>query len=167
MRTNEQPKLNVAQIFSSIGKKLYLKDEKADVHFIFHSDDDQPIRIPAHKLILTEASDVFLAMFNGSWKESSEVKIVDATADAFEAFLQFLYLDTVTLTTDNVVEVMYLGKKYNVAECLEICSKFLKNTLDEQNICWGYELAITYDQENLNYWDQNERSAFIGRFSAL
>lgn len=87
--------------------------------------------------------------FNGTWKENTEVEIVDASADGFKEFLQFIYLGEVSITVDNVAEVMFLGKKYHIDECLAACSKFLKNILDEKNICWGYQLAITYEQENL------------------
>lgn len=74
------------QVLSSIGRKLYLKEESADVHFVFDSNDGECIRVPAHKFLMTEASVVFRTMFSGSWQESDEVKIVDASADGFKVF---------------------------------------------------------------------------------
>ncbi|XP_055299418.1 BTB/POZ domain-containing protein 3-like [Sitodiplosis mosellana] len=138
-----------SRVFSEVGEKLYLKADMADVHFVFNSDDESIERIPAHKLILMAASDVFRTMFNGTWKEQKEVKIVDVSADAFKEFLQFFYLDRVKLTMGNVNKVMNLGKMYDMAVCVAVCSKFLKNNLNDDNVCSSYGLAILYDQKDL------------------
>ncbi|XP_055299417.1 BTB/POZ domain-containing protein 3-like [Sitodiplosis mosellana] len=138
-----------SRVFSEVGEKLYLKADMADVHFVFNSDDESIERIPAHKLILMAASDVFRTMFNGTWKEQKEVKIVDVSADAFKEFLQFFYLNRVKLTMENVDKVMNLGKMYDMAECVAVCSKFLKNNLNDDNVCSSYGLAILFDQKDL------------------
>ncbi|XP_055326055.1 BTB/POZ domain-containing protein 3-like [Sitodiplosis mosellana] len=136
------------QLLSAIGEKLYLNSELADVHFVSESNDDIE-RVPAHKMLLMAASDVFSKMFNGSWKEKDEVKIVDMSAAAFKEFLQFFYFGKVKLTMQNVAAVMNLGEMYNVAECLTVCSKFLKNNLNDDNVCQNYGLAILLNQEDL------------------
>ncbi|XP_055303106.1 BTB/POZ domain-containing protein 6-B-like [Sitodiplosis mosellana] len=88
-------------------------------------------------------------MFNGTWKEKDEVEIADSYAAAFKEFLQFFYFGQVQLTTENVSKVMYLGEKYNVAECLVVCSKFVKNNLNDDNVCRNYGLATLFNQEDL------------------
>ncbi|XP_031635245.1 uncharacterized protein LOC116348462 [Contarinia nasturtii] len=137
------------QLLSRIGKKLYLNTELADVYFVFESKGKPVERVPAHKTFLIAASDVFATMFNGSWIEKKEVKIVDTTAKVFKEFLQFFYLDPVTMTTENVAKVMKLGHRYNVAECLMVCEKFLKRKLDENNNVECYELAVLLEQKKL------------------
>ncbi|XP_055303107.1 uncharacterized protein LOC129568822 [Sitodiplosis mosellana] len=136
------------QLFAAIGKKLYLNSESADVHFVFESNDDIE-RVPAHKMLLMAASNVFVTMFNGSWKEMDKVKIGDVSASAFKEFLQFFYIGQVKLTMENVAAVMNLGEMYNVTECLAVCTKFLKNNLNDENVCSNYELAIFLNQERL------------------
>ncbi|XP_055325984.1 BTB/POZ domain-containing protein 6-B-like [Sitodiplosis mosellana] len=78
-----------------------------------------------------------------------KVKIGDVSAAAFKEFLQFFYFGQVKLTMGNVAAVMNLGEKYNVAECLAVCSKFLKNNLCEDNVCRHYGLAILFNQHEL------------------
>lgn len=128
----------------TLGKKLYLCDEIADIHFICKSE-----RVPAHKFLLINTSEVFQAMFNESWKEKTEVEIVDASAAAFREFLQFFYLGTVKLTMETIAEVMNLGNKYDVAECYECCAKYLKNHITNDDVCWCYELAIHLEHKGL------------------
>ncbi|XP_055301660.1 uncharacterized protein LOC129568119 [Sitodiplosis mosellana] len=137
-----------SQLFSAIGRKLYLNSELADVHFVFGPNDHYE-RVPVNKAHLMAASDVFATMFNGSWKEKDEVEIADTSAAAFKEFLQFFYFGQVKLTMENVGAVMNLGEMYNVAECLAVCSKFLKNNLNEENVCRHYRLAILFNQHKL------------------
>lgn len=149
MASSKQPSKKYAvQVVHSIGQKLYLNPTMADVYFVFKSDSKRKL-IPAHKCYLVAASDVFEKMFNGSWKEKNEVNIVDASAAAFEEFLQFFYLKQVLLSSKCIADVMNLGKKYNINECFEVCVKFLKDELHSYNVCRAYNLAILYDQLDL------------------
>ncbi|XP_031628461.1 uncharacterized protein LOC116344170 isoform X2 [Contarinia nasturtii] len=134
---------------SNIGVKLYLNEKSADIHFVAKLADGKDKRIPAHKLLLTTASDVFAAMFTEFWPEQNEVKIVDAPAAAFEEFLQFFYLSKVKLTMDNIDKVMYLGDKYNISECMNVCTKYLRQNLSYDNLFLAYELAIRFNQNCL------------------
>ncbi|XP_055308265.1 BTB/POZ domain-containing protein 6-B-like [Sitodiplosis mosellana] len=137
------------KVVLTIGEKLYLNEEMADFHFVFESDDGLFERIPAHKNFLATASDVFGIMFNGTWEETKEVKIVDALPSAFREFLQFSYLERVKVSMENVAQVMNLGEKYNVAECLKVCQDFLKYTLTNEIMCWGYGITIHLNEKDL------------------
>lgn len=95
--------------------------------------------MPAHKVLLATASDVFRAMFNGSYIEKTEVKIADASVGAFEEFLQFIYRPMAKVTMANVAEVMYLGKKYGIVECFDICADFLIEHFDDGDVLRIYE----------------------------
>lgn len=128
----------------------------ADFHFVFEIAKDQYKRIPAHKLLLTIASDVFRAMFNGTWLEDKEAKIVDESPSAFEEFLKFIYLGKAIVTTENVAQVMNMGKKYDIPECLNACKDFLMNTLTNENMCLAYDLAILLEETDLMSFCENK-----------
>ncbi|XP_031639418.1 BTB/POZ domain-containing protein 2-like isoform X2 [Contarinia nasturtii] len=130
----------------SIGKTLYLNEKFSDLRFIFNSSDRCDEIIPVHKSFLAAVSNKFDNLFSDSWKGKVDVVIPDATAAEFREFLQFFYLERATLTMDNIKKVMCFGKEYNVPECMNACVKFLQRNLTEDNICWGYDLAISYDQ---------------------
>ncbi|XP_055306462.1 BTB/POZ domain-containing protein 2-like isoform X2 [Sitodiplosis mosellana] len=123
----------------------------ADFYFIFETtdSDSEYERVAAHKLLLATGSDVFRAMFNGSWKEQYETKITDASADEFKQFLQFFYINTVEITMDSIAKVMYLGDKYNVPNCLSVCEKFVIDLITDDNVSWAYEIGIAINQDKL------------------
>lgn len=131
---------------------LHSSKRGADVHFTFESSVE---RIPAHKNILA-VSPVFEKEFFGLMPEKEEVKIIDASADAFKEFLQFFYLNQVELSMQHIQGVMHLSKKYQIDECLEICSIFLKKNLTINEMCMGYQLALHYDQNDLKKFCRRE-----------
>lgn len=137
------------QTLSECIKKLYLDMETADINFVIESDNGSTERVPVHKSILASVSDVFKAMFYGDLKEDEGVKMTDVTVAAVKEFLQFFYFGKVQLTEENIAEVMHLGHKYNVTKCEQVCIEFLKDTLNEGNVCIAMDLAILYDQDEL------------------
>lgn len=132
------------ELHSLIGRQCYLSENLADFHFTFETSH----RIPAHKLLLS-ASDVFQKMFNGSWKEVNEVKVVDASVEAFKEFLQFFYLNDVKMSMENAAEVMNLGTKYNVKQCVNACDELLLHGITYENACRSLELAYIFDRDEV------------------
>lgn len=131
-------------------EKLYLDTRTSDVTFQFPSaNSGECIEIPAHKSILSAISPVFDAMFFGPAKELGDVRIVDVTPAAFREFLQFFYLTQVKLSAEHLIDVMNLGKQYMINDCLVACTEFCVATLQLENMCWGYELAILFDLDEL------------------
>lgn len=126
--------------------KLYLNETFADFHFVFDVGGEMQ-KIPANKANLAVLSPVFEKMFFGSMKESKEVQIVDAPVGAFKEFLQFFYLDEVTLTMENIEIVARLADKYDTMACVNRCAEFVKGKLTLDKICWGYQLAIFLKNE--------------------
>lgn len=122
---------------------VVLMEKMPDVHFIFEEEDDV-VKIPAHKAILSASSPVFDAMFNGELKEEGDVKIIDASSAAFKEFLQLFYGYQVKLTMDNIAEVLKLIDKYDVAAGFAVCVDFLKDHLVIDDILWGLHLAIKF-----------------------
>lgn len=134
-------------IYANIGAKLYLNDETADFQFYVFDEDDCAI-VPAHKLLLSTASDVFAKLFK-ELKDVCKTDINGTSVAAFKEFLQFFYVGRVKLTIENVAKVMDLAEKYNVTECLSLCTTFLRRFITEDNVCWAYDLAIRYKQADL------------------
>lgn len=145
------PKLYRCADWIESGKKLYLDTETADVHFTFGSDDDAIKSIPAHKNILAAASEVFRTMFYGEAMVQGDVDVhVDEVSDAaFMEFLQFFYRTHIQLSIENIADVMQLGHKYNVPNCIKICVEFLKDVLTVDNIFIGLNLGIRYNLNDL------------------
>ncbi|KAL3091799.1 hypothetical protein niasHS_004515 [Heterodera schachtii] len=120
-------------------KHLLSSGEDADVHFLV-GDGDKKELLPAHKLILKHASNVFGAMFCFDSKEpkpenasaNCPVEVPDVEAAAFKVMLSFIYADDLSkLDGENAMAVLYAAKKYGidrlVSPCLQIPIPKLSN----------------------------------------
>lgn len=127
---------------SDVFRGLYLNERTANVFFTFQNSNE---RVPADKHILSMASSVFDKMFYGPSAVSGDIPIVGYPPEAFKGFLQFFYLNEVTLKSSNITDVGNLLHAYKMPKCLEICSRFWFEHYDDGNIddiCLAYEYAI-------------------------
>lgn len=108
------------------GKKLSEMFETgsfSDVAFIVVDKRGAVKRIPAHKMILASMSPVFHQMFYGELAESGDIRVADASAEAFTEFLQLFYKSEVKVTTENIAEVMRLIYKYDVSDFFKLVAE--------------------------------------------
>lgn len=157
---NNKPAKTMAPIQSSVKKVansilapsingLYLNPFRADVIFYVYNEDHQYVEVPAHKNVLTILFSKFNELFSDSSKDKYTVHIYGSSVDGVKQFLQFFYLFEVNFTLDEICDVMNLCKMYELFDFLEICSTYLINHLKTDTICFGYELGILFEQQNL------------------
>lgn len=142
---------------------FYLDSTTADVNFLFFPKDGEKHSAPAHKILLATKSRAFFAMFYGEKKVKGDIKIINASSSAFKEFLQFFYLQNVTLTIENIYEVMHLIRSHHVNECFPICDEFLFHH-DDRQLC--IEIAIVFDRCELMNRYVRESHEFTSYFLA-
>lgn len=137
-------------------------DEKtADVHFICGPNLE---RIPAHKNILCDASDVFEAIFNGLMAQKGDIKLPETSYEAFKDFLKFCYFSFEIgmydklyeeIVLENVPEIINLGQMFLMPRCVKKCmytwfAKFGRVSLDKiDNIFYIYHSSLLLEPEVL------------------
>ncbi|XP_068751655.1 BTB/POZ domain-containing protein 6-like [Montipora capricornis] len=145
-------------------RSLYLFNNEllSDVHFVaelsLNETDDSlepdpkkcKMAIPAHKLVLAIGSSVFYAMFYGEMAGKNDTIIVsDCEYESLLELFRFLYSDEVHLTPDNVMQVLYLAKKYIVPALAHKCIEYLGDNLDGSNVFSVMECARLHDEKSL------------------
>ncbi|KAL3083677.1 hypothetical protein niasHT_036805 [Heterodera trifolii] len=149
-------------------KLMLSTGEYADVHFLVGDGDEKEL-VPAHKLILKKASDVFEAMFrfdsknakaeNASANCCSVVEMPDVETAAFKLMLSFIYADDLSeLNGDNAMAVLYVAKKYNIPGLIGPCLDVPVSELC--NIFMAYAQALIFELKDfandcLSYIEKN------------
>ena len=91
--------------------------------------------IPAHKFVLSISSPVFYAMFYAEMADTTDsVQLTDCDSDGLSELFRYIYSDEVNLTGSNVMQVMYLAKKYMVPSLSAKCAEFLLDNLSAKNV---------------------------------
>lgn len=135
---------------------LYLNENGADIWFRF---DDE--RIPAHKIILTAMSKRYETAFFGSIRENGEVNMNVANVpnimiDSFKEFLKFCYGVKPALTMDNIEGVIDMAKQSFSDKIFAACEDFLESSTPEDDIFFGYYLALRYESARLQKYYEGE-----------
>ena len=125
----------------------------SDVEFVVPKlgSNETKKTIAAHKFILSISSAVFFAMFYSEMAETQAfiIELPDCHYESLLEFFRYLYSDEVHLSADNVMEVLYLAKKYMVPSLTDKCTKYLCENLDGSNVFCVLPLAIKFEENDL------------------
>ena len=122
----------------------------SDVKFEVRDSRGGSKTIPAHKFMLAISSPVFFAMFYGKAAEIKDsVEISDCEYESLLELFRFIYSDKANLNADNVMQLLYLSKKYMLPTLAEKCSAFLKENLNALNVFHILPDAQKYEEKDL------------------
>lgn len=139
---------------------LFNNELLSDVNFVVKtssSENDDRISIkkckmiiPAHKFVLAIGSPVFFAMFYGKLAEKKDsIDVVDCEYESLLELFRFLYSDEVNFNPDNVMQVLYLARKYLVPALVDKCIECLEQILDGSNVFSVIDCSRTFDDKKL------------------
>ncbi|CAG7819213.1 unnamed protein product [Allacma fusca] len=105
----------------------------------------------AHKLVLSAASPVFETMFSSRWNSADKIQNIqlpDVEPLAFRIFLKFIYnqckikrQDLQVVPAENILDLIYIARKYDISELVDTALKILLNRLDIDNAITVYQQA--------------------------
>ena len=135
---------------------LFNNEVLSDVHLVVRSSSDEndakksKLAIPAHKFVLSSCSPVFFAMFCGEMAENSHsIDLPDCEYEAVLEMLRYMYSEEVALTESNVIQVLYVAKKYLLSSLVDECVVFLQRHLDSANVFCVLLHAQQFDESSL------------------
>ncbi|KAL3112538.1 hypothetical protein niasHT_018744 [Heterodera trifolii] len=113
--------------------------------------------VPAHRAILSSASDVFEAMFR---YDEGQIEIPDTEIEAFKTMLTFIYTKHFNgLDANNLLEVLKAADKYNITGLVKECANFCANVSIQKlpNVFVSFQEARFLNVEALRWTDEQCR----------
>ena len=106
--------------------------------------------ISAHRFVLSVRSPVFFAMFCGKMADKSDsIDLPDCEYEGVLEMLRYMYSEEVKLNESNVVQVLYVAKKYMLPTLADKCIEFLHRHVDPANVFCVLSHAQQYDEKSL------------------
>jgi len=124
----------------------------SDVTFVVQDNwSNKEITVYAHKYVLSIASPVFFAMFYGAMASDGpqRIRLPDCDGDSLKEFLSFVYCDEVHISEENVVQLLYLAKKYMVPSLHEKTRQKLRNMINVANVFDFLPSILQLDEDEL------------------
>ena len=105
----------------------------------------------AHKFPLMVNSPVFAAMFHGPLATQEEVINISDCDDkeTFLTFFKYLYCERCQLNWENVLDILYLAKKYLVSGLVKECTKYLSQDINIENALIILQQATKFEEKEL------------------
>lgn len=137
-------------------KFMFNNELLSDVSFVVsvQLDENENKRckkaIPAHKFVLAISSPVFFAMFFGDLAEkTNSIDLPDCEYESLLELFRFMYCDEVKLNEGNVMQVLYLAKKYILPSLVDRCTEYLEKILNVSNVFCVMTHAHNYGEKKL------------------
>ncbi len=144
-------------------KFMFNNELLSDVKFVVRQGGSKSMKkIPAHKFLLAISSPVFFAMFYGELAETRDcIDISDCEYESLLELFRFMYSDEVNLNPDNVMQVLYLAKKYMLPSLADKCTEYLGKNLDASNVFHVLPDAQKYEEKDLvdRCWEVIDKQA--------
>ncbi|XP_020917078.1 BTB/POZ domain-containing protein 3 [Exaiptasia diaphana] len=106
-----------------------------DVEFSVTDGDGNKVTIPSNKYVLATTSLVFGAMFYGHLAENKPtIDLPDCTKEGLREMLRYAHCEEANITGSNVMELLYLAKKYMMPFLEKKCKEYLETEVGPEDV---------------------------------
>ena len=138
------------------GVFMFNSDVLSDVRLVVQASINETdakkskMAIPTHKFVLSICSPVFFAMFYGEMAEKSDsIDLPDCQYEGVLEMLRYMYSEEVKLNESNVMQVLYVAKKYILPSLADECIDFLLRNMDPTNVFSILTLGQQFNEKSL------------------
>ncbi|XP_060936185.1 kelch-like protein 10 [Limanda limanda] len=106
-------------------------------------------QFPIHRIILSDFSTYFQALFVNQITTDKVFHITHVSSDIMQIIIEFAYTGSVTMTKDNVHELMVAADMLNIVGIIQACSSFISEHLCLQNCIGIWHFTDTCPSDEL------------------
>uniref|UniRef100_A0A4W6C8D4 Kelch like family member 10 n=1 Tax=Lates calcarifer TaxID=8187 RepID=A0A4W6C8D4_LATCA len=148
-----QTKMSI-QVSSSQKSNSVYNDLRLEGEFCDAVIKVEDVEFQIHKIILCKCSPYFRALFR-RWSAADKkvFNIPSLSPDMMQVIIEFAYTDSVSVTEDNVQDLMLAADMLNVMDLVQICSNFL-SIWHFTNICLSPDLHCKAFRHIIDHFEE-------------
>ncbi|XP_061591417.1 kelch-like protein 10 [Cololabis saira] len=106
----------------------------------------QDVEFQVHKVVLCNCSPYFRALFSSRWSNPDKkiFNIPNVSPDTMQLLLEHAYTGSVSVTEDNVLDLLIAADQFNVDDVIRLCCSFLEEQMCPENCIGIWHLTHTY-----------------------
>nr|XP_039271552.1 kelch-like protein 2 [Styela clava] len=106
---------------------------------------------PAHRLVLSAASEYFETMFNVEMKENvtGRVGMQDISVPIFKSCLEYVYTGLINIHADNVHELLKASSLQQIQDLKKLCLNFMQENLSVKTCMESFNMSKLYESDKL------------------
>ncbi|XP_077971160.1 kelch-like protein 7 isoform X2 [Styela clava] len=106
---------------------------------------------PAHRLVLSAASEYFETMFNVEMKENvtGRVEMQDISVPIFKSCLEYVYTGLINIHADNVHELLKASSLQQIQDLKKLCLNFMQENLSVKTCMESFNMSKLYESDEL------------------
>ncbi|KAM4540281.1 kelch-like protein 10 [Fundulus diaphanus] len=130
---------------SSVYNQLRLEGILTDAVVIADNEE-----FPVHKVILCNCTPYFCALFT-RWSSPDQkvFHIPGISSEMMRLILDYAYTNSLTITEDNVWDLLEAADQLNIQEVVRVCYMFLESLMRPENCIQTWKYATAYLQQEL------------------
>jgi hypothetical protein len=105
--------------------------------------------VHAHRAVLSMASDWFHALVAGEWARNGPIDLTDCDATLVIAAIEFVYCGKCAWSEVDVVELLSLAQKLQLAELAARCEALLVDAIEPSQAAWLGQFATEHGLQSL------------------
>ena len=108
--------------------KMYIDMTSSHPDITLHCIEDGT-KLKCHRIVLSASSEYFKNVFG--WSESDVLDVHnEITGETMQMVLKFIYSGKISLTKENVNDILIAANFFSILHIVELCSEFLLNNLE-------------------------------------
>lgn len=144
-----------------VRKTMVNNEYLSDIQFIVRG-----VTFYAHKMFLITSSFLFYEYFEKNGFNGLRIESIDL--DTFHKIITYCYTDQITVTEDNVLDLMLAANTLQVRQMTNVCSGFISSLMNPSSVFVIYEKALALENEVfkkkcLDYIKRNEDKCFSSK----
>lgn len=144
--------------------------ELSDIVFLLKTQNGEPKKLFAHKLILCQRCEYFKVMFSSGMMEATENQVIidDISYEVFLSLMRYIYCGKLSFRDEDAIYLLAAMNQFGLSEAKKMMKDYFVKKLNIENACLLLEEAEMHEAKELvscvlKFVEQNTQAVILSK----